>query len=116
MLAGDKSGHITMRAVMIGILIMPVNYYWCIIAKEPYQYQSVPISFALLYNVIFIMSVLVGLKSILKKISPKHLLRQSELITIYVILSFTTTVGGMDMMQILPPMMEHTRHFRFIAQ
>jgi len=111
LLEGEKSRHITARAVVIGLLIMPINYYWCIIAKEPYQYQSVPISFALLYNVIFIMSMLVGLNFVLKKLSPRHFLRQGELVTIYVILSFTTTLGGMDMMQILPPMMEHAFGF-----
>ena len=28
--------QVTSRAVIIGLLIMPVNFYWIIIAKEPY--------------------------------------------------------------------------------
>ena len=73
---------------------MPVNLYWIIIAKEPYHYQSVPISFALLYNVVFIMSVLVFINSLLRRFFRKGTLSQGELLTIHVILCFTTTVGG----------------------
>ena len=90
---------------------MPVNLYWIIIAKEPYHYQSVPISFALLYNVVFIMSVLVFINSLLRRFFRKETLSQGELLTIHVILCFTTTVGGMDMMQILPCVMEHAFGF-----
>ena len=106
-----KTRHVTVRAVVVGLLIMPLNFYWIIIAKEPYHYQSVPIGFALLYNVVFIMSVLVGINFLLRKLLPKHAFSQGELLTIYVILGFTTTVGGMDMMQILPPVMEHAFGF-----
>ena len=90
---------------------MPVNFYWIIIAKEPYHYQSVPISFALLYNVVFIMFVLVGINFLLRKFFRNGAFNQGELLTIYLILSFTTTVGGMDMMQILPCVMEHAFGF-----
>ena len=90
---------------------MPVNFYWIIIAKEPYHYQSVPISFALLYNVVFIMFVLVGINFLLRKFFRNGALSQGELLTIHLILSFTTTVGGMDMMQILPCVMEHAFGF-----
>ena len=90
---------------------MPVNIYWIIIAKEPYHYQSVPISFALLYNVVFIMFVLVGINFLLRKFFRNGALSQGELLTIHLILSFTTTVGGMDMMQILPCVMEHAFGF-----
>ena len=107
----ERSRYVTIRAVIIGILIMPVNLYWIIIAKEPYYYQSVPISFALLYNVVFIMSVLVGINSLLRRFFRKETLSQGELLTIHVILCFTTTVGGMDMMQILPCVMEHAFGF-----
>ena len=67
----ERSRYVTIRAVIIGILIMPVNLYWIIIAKEPYHYQSVPISFALLYNVVFIMSVLVFINSLLRRFFRK---------------------------------------------
>mgnify|MGYP001025482766 CR=1 FL=1 len=107
----ERSRYVTIRAVIIGILIMPVNLYWIIIAKEPYYYQSVPISFALLYNVVFIMSVLVFINSLLRRFFRKGTLSQGELLTIHVILCFTTTVGGMDMMQILPCVMEHAFGF-----
>ncbi|MBD3182267.1 hypothetical protein GF312_08245 [Candidatus Poribacteria bacterium] len=107
----EKSSGITVRSIIISLLLIPINFYWCIIAKEPYHYQSVPISFALLYNVIFIMSMLVGLNFMLGKISRRHALNQSEMLTVYVVLSFTTAIGGMDMMQILPCMMEHAFGF-----
>lgn len=107
----EKSRHVSIRAVVIGLLIIPINYYWCIIAKEPYQYQSVPISFALFYNVIFIMFILVGINFLVQKVFPLSALGQGELLTIYIMLSFTTAVGGMDMMQTLPPVMEHAFGF-----
>ena len=57
------------------------------------------------------MFVLVGINFLLRKFFRNGALSQGELLTIHLILSFTTTVGGMDMMQILPCVMEHAFGF-----
>ncbi len=95
---------VTWRAVLIAILLIPLNSYW-IMQMEAVYYSAHSTLIALFFNVIFNLLVLIGLNIPLKKISPKLVFRQGELVTLYIMLSQSAALVGHSMIQILPPSM-----------
>lgn len=66
-----------------------------------------PDTLSLFYNVIFILFILILINAILEKISPRIRLNKGELVIIYAMLCMSTSISGIDMVQILPPIMTH---------
>jgi len=97
---GKPKTSITIRAVFIGLLLIPINSYWHIQMTLVWL-MNFPAILTLLFNVIFILFWLIVLNFILKKYLPSSALSQSELIVIYVMLVTSTALSGYDMMQCL---------------
>ena len=83
------------RALAIGLILIPINSLW--IASG----ESVSTTVSLFYNVIFILFVLTVLNSPLRKWSPRLALNHGELLIVYVMLSVSSAICGLDMMRIL---------------
>ena len=78
---------VSARAVWMGLISIPINAYWLVISRQPYQYQSVPTIISPFFNVIFIIGVLLLLNLPLRKFAPQLALTQGELITVYIMLT-----------------------------
>ena len=95
-----KHSLVTIRAILIGLLLIPINSYWHIQMTLVWL-MNFPAILALFFNVIFIIFVLVAINHLLKKYVPKIAFHQGELLTIYIMLCSATALNGYDMMQCL---------------
>ena len=89
--------RITLRAVILGCILMPINAYW--IGMEEMLWHgfhftatSIPM------NVIFIVFVLALLNYIAQRFFPAYALSQAELLVIYIMLACVTAVVAHDNM------------------
>ena len=96
----DKHSPVTIRAIFVGLLLIPINSYWHIQMTLVWL-MNFPAILALLFNVIFILFILVAINHPLKQYVPKIAFRQGELLTIYIMLCSSTALNGYDMMQCL---------------
>ncbi len=95
----------------MGLILIPINCYWLVISRQPYQYQAIPTIISPFFNVIFILFVLILLNRFIIKFAPGAALTQGELITLYTMLSVTSAIQSFQMMQTLIPLMEHAFTF-----
>ena len=92
--------HVTIRAIIVGLLLIPINSYWHIQMTLVWL-MNFPAILTLLFNVIFILFFLVVINYPLKKYFPQIAFHQGELLTIYIMLCAATALNGYDMMQCL---------------
>ena len=81
------------------ILIIPNSYF----SVQTYT----PTSMSLVYTVIFNLFTLISLNIALKRLLPQWAFSQGELLTIYVMLSLSTVISGLDMIQVLGSLLGH---------
>ena len=93
---------VTFRAVMLGLMLIPVNTYF-IMANHLKYWSTLPTTLSLLYNVIITLLVLIACNFLIKRFLPRFALKQGEFLTIYVILSISSAIAGHDMMQTVVP-------------
>ncbi|MBM3242772.1 hypothetical protein FJZ31_41455 [Candidatus Poribacteria bacterium] len=98
------SNSVTLRAIIIGLILIIPNSYFSV---QTYT----PTSMSLVYTVIFNLIILIILNLPLKKFLPKWALSQGELLTIYVMLSLSTVISGLDMIQVLGQLLGHAFWF-----
>ena len=72
---------------------------------ESVYYSAHSTLVSLFFNVVFTILILILLNAILRKISPRLVINQGELIIIYIMLSQASALAGHSMMQLLPPIM-----------
>ena len=106
-----RPSEISFRAIGLGLILIPVNCYWLVISRQPYQYQAIPTIISPFFNVIFILFLLIILNRLLTAFAPRAALTQGELITLYIMLSVTSAIQSFQMMQTLIPIMEHAFTF-----
>ena len=102
-----RPSAVSSRAILLGTALIPINCYWLVISRQPYQYQSIPTIISPFSNVIFILSVMIVFNWILLKFAPRAALKQGEFITVYIMLSLTSAIQSFQMMQTLVTVMEH---------
>ncbi len=100
----DQS-RITWRSILIAMLLIPFNCYWSI--QRGLIWGGPPTTLSLFYNVIFCLFVLIFLNAGVKRLLPRIALYQSELLTIYTLLSLATAIGGFDTIQVLMQILGH---------
>ena len=91
-------------AILIGLLLIPLNSWW-IMQMEAVYYSAHSTLFSLFFNTIFNLFLLTLISQPLRKLSPSLGFRQSELLTIYIMLNLSAALVGHSMLQILPPTM-----------
>ena len=104
---GEKdTKRVSWRAVLIGLLLVPINTYW--IAITEMVWSSLHFTAASLpLNVIFILLLLILLNWLVKFIAPKSALSPGELLTIYIILATSSAISGYDSMVSLMGVIPH---------
>jgi hypothetical protein len=98
-----RSVGVTWRALLVGILLIPVNVYWIMDSRG----QGYPTTVSLYFNVIFCVFILIGLNLIINKLLPRFTLSQGELLTVYVMLAVSSSIAGHDMMRVLVTLPAH---------
>ncbi len=98
------------RALLIGLLLAPVNAYW-VIQMERVHAGPYVTSISLFANVVFCLAILVAANWGLKRVWPRAALGAGELMLIYTILCVASAMAGMDYLQVLVMILGHARQF-----
>jgi len=101
---------VTARAMGLALLLMPLNAYW-IIKMEVVRYSGHPTTISLFFNVVFLLALLIGLNSLVRRIRPSWVLQPGELMTVYIMLALASGVAGHDMIEVLTPILSHAHYF-----
>lgn len=101
---------ISVRAIVIGILLAIVNDYW-LVQLEVVRYSH-PSYAAPFYNCIFTLLVLTVVNFMVRRVRPRWALSGPELLTIYIMISITTSVCSHNMMAILVSTMGYATFFQ----
>ena len=100
----ERQSRITIRAIILAFLLVIPNSYLSV--QTP-----TATAMSMVYPVIFNLLLLLAINLPLKKWYPKHAFTQSELLTVYIVLSLTTIVSGLDMVQVLVPLLGHWAYY-----
>ena len=100
----------TFRAVMLGLLLLPLNAYW-IVQMERVRYSAHPTTVSLFFNTIFILVVLSGINALVGK-SPLRRWRfqRGELLLVYSMLCIGSCMAAHDFGQVLIPLLTWPYH------
>jgi len=92
--------QITVRAVLIGLLLIPINAWW--LAQIEYvRYSDNVTTSALFFNCIAVLLLCLALNALLKRLVPRWALSRGEILTLYIMLVVASALGGHDQLQIL---------------
>lgn len=107
------------RAVLIGLLLLPVNAFWLVqmemssggLALSTWALGPYPTTFSLFANVICFLVLLLVANAVVGRWRPQWALSQAELLIIYSMLAIGTSLTSVDFLDVLIPMLGHpTRH------
>src|SRR5436190_1722410 len=87
--AGPKQGAITPRAVILALLLLPLNAWW-LIQIEYVRYSDNATTSALFFNASTLLLLLLVLNAGLKRVRPLWIFRPGELATIYLVIAVGT--------------------------
>lgn len=90
----SRTGGISLRSILIGLLLVPLNVYW-VIAAELRWYIILTIN-PLFVTPIFYLFVLVLVNAAIKRVAPKLILKPAELVIIYIMLVTSCTIATHD--------------------
>ena len=91
---------VTLRAVILGLLLLPVNTYF-IMANGIAYGMSFPTTVSIIFNVVITLTVLIIINGILKLFWPRFALKQGELLTVHIMLCLSSAIASFDIMQTL---------------
>ncbi len=96
----NKREKITLKAVVIGALLIIPNNYW-MTQMEMVWGGTYPSVITLLFNVVFSLFLLIIVNLSFQKFLPKLSLTRSDFLVIYVMLAVGCSLNGTDVMQTL---------------
>lgn len=103
----SRQVNISFRAILLGILLIPLNTYWILYMETGVWWIQYPTTMSIFFNVVFILFAFTLLNLAIKKLCPKKVFNQVELLTIYIMLNLSSAVCATDMIQVLMPMLGH---------
>lgn len=106
---------ITYRSMAIALLFMPMNAVYLVLT-EVLWLTSAPTAVSLFCNVVFVLFFLVLLNLAVKKIKPDWALQPGEFFVIYTMLSLSSALCSIDMIDILVPTLSHLTYFQPIEK
>ncbi|MBI5091456.1 MAG: hypothetical protein HZB26_03330 [Candidatus Hydrogenedentes bacterium] len=112
---GEDNVGVTYRSVLIGLLLIPLNCFWVVLA-EIMWYSGEPTTISLFYNVIFILSIIILINLAVQRYKPSWALQPPEILVIYTMLAIASALCGHDMIEILIPTMTHLHRYAPIEQ
>ena len=104
---------VTLRAVIITVILVPLNYYWIIVgememAGGTYMLPSFIVPF---YPVIFSLFIVIGINFLFRKFLKISGMNQRELLSIYILLSSACALSSINMMGTLIESIGHASWF-----
>lgn len=97
---------VTCRAIVVGLLLIPVNVYW-IIYMEMVWWGLFSTTMSLFFNVVFsLFNVTMG-NLLLRRYKPEWAFTQSELVVLYVMLCVASAAASHDQAQVLISCLGH---------
>ncbi len=105
-----RSRGITLRAILIGMLLMPINAYW-IIVDEVRWYTLDGTCLPLFITPIFMLFLLCAAGFAVRRFRPSWVLDQGELLAIYVMLVIGCVLAGHDLSQNLFGIIAHADRY-----
>lgn len=97
---------VSLRCVLIGLALLWPNAWW-LYQMAVVKWNGFPTSISLFFNSILFLLLFIALNGVLRRIAPRLMFSQVELLTIYVILNIGSCLIGHDMLQVLVPVMVH---------
>lgn len=101
---------VTPRSLVVGLILLPVNAYW-VTRMEVFRYSGHPTTISLFFNVVFLLAVLLGLNSLVRRVLPRLAFSPPELITVYIMLALGSAIAGHDMIEVLTPILSHAHYY-----
>src|SRR6266566_1825012 len=98
--APENGRALSLRVLLLALVLIPLNSYW-IIQMERVRQGPYVTSISLFANVVFILLLFVAWNALLRRWQPRLAFRRGELLLIYVMLSISTGICGMDFIQVL---------------
>ncbi|MDI6828365.1 MAG: hypothetical protein QME62_07780, partial [Armatimonadota bacterium] len=105
-----QSRALRLRAVILGLLIIPINSYWVILMEKVLP-GPFPTSISLFANVVFILLIVWLLNRLVYQFFPRIALTQPELLLIYTMVAIGSALAGHDSIPVLIMMMGHPYFF-----
>jgi len=87
--------------LLIALILIPINSFWMM--RASLSNAGYPTTVSLYFNVVFYLFGLILLNFAIRQISPKKALTQQELISIYLMLTVASALNGLDMLQLILP-------------
>jgi hypothetical protein len=109
-LTTTKRTGVTPRAILIGLLLMPINVYWVTLVEVRW-YSLDGSCLPLFITPVFMLFCLAVLNMLLLKFAPKAAFNQAEMLIIYLMVVISETLAGHDVVQNLFGVIGHP--FRF---
>lgn len=97
----------SLRAVAVGLLLVPVNVYW-IAQMERNRQTAFPSVFSLFFNAVFALLLLRGANLLLRRLSPRLAFRPAEMLVVYSMVCISTAISGIDFIQTLMPLLSYS--------
>src|SRR5438128_3988042 len=94
--AREVGPALSARVLLLAFVLIPLNCYW-IVQMERVRQGPYVTSISLFANVVFILLLFIALNALLQRWAPRLALRRGELLLIYVMLSISSGICGMDM-------------------
>ena len=104
------SGKVTVRAVVLALILTVINDYW-IVQLEVVRYSFATYA-APFYNCIFTLLVVTLANFAIRRRFPKLALSRVELLTIYIMVSISSSLCSHNMMEILVSLMGYAHFFK----
>ncbi len=105
-----KPRGVSARAILLGALLVPCNTYW-IVKQERVLFGPYVSTISLFANVVFVLFALVGFNALFRRIAPRLVLQQGELLTLYTMLAISTGMAGLDGVSLLNQIIPHGAWF-----
>ena len=99
------ASQLPVKALLIGAILIPFNAAWQMMGLR--WDIAHPSMISLLYNTISWLFLLTIFSRVIKHVSPRFALSRTELLTIYVMLSLSTAIGGHMCVQMLAPIVSY---------
>ncbi len=106
---GHPSGTISLRALVLGVLLIPLNVYWVIVAEL--RWYAILTLNPLFVTPVFYLFVLVLLNALLHRFAPRWAFSAAELVVIYLMLVMSCTIATHDFIINLISLMGWARWF-----
>jgi hypothetical protein len=106
----SNPNRVTIRSVLLGLLLMPINYYW-VVKMEVIDSRLWSTSSSLFFTSVFSLFIVILINSLIARVFPKISLKPTELVIIYVIFNISSAVGGQGMIMVLIGGLGHAFQF-----